>query len=155
MVKKIGWFLYSFSRQENFMLGYLVTILATALSLLVTDLVIPGVDIASFPTALVAAAVIGFVNAFIKPVLSFFSFPITLLTLGLFALVINGLCFWLASVLVPGFAVKGLLAFILGPIVLSLASTALNNYFAARGIGTHPVVKGAAPAESLDAGKKS
>lgn len=118
------------------MIGVLVTILATALGLLIVDLVVPGVDISNFPAALIAAVVIGFINGFIKPILSILSLPITFLTLGLFALVINGICFWLASILVPGFSVHGLLGIILGPIVLSLASTFLNKYFAGKGIGT-------------------
>lgn len=112
------------------MLGYFLTTLITALSLLVVDLAVPGVDIASFPAALLAGVSIGLVNTFIKPVLSILSLPITFLTLGLFSFVVNGICFWLASVFVPGFAVHGALALILGPIVLSLASTFLNRYFA-------------------------
>jgi putative membrane protein len=117
------------------MLGLFLTTLITALSLLVVDLVIPGVSIATFPAALLAALSIGLVNSLIKPVLSVLSLPINFLTLGSFSLVINGVCFWLASLLVPGFTVHGLLAIILGPIVLSFASTLLNQYFAEKGIG--------------------
>jgi putative membrane protein len=114
---------------------YLVTILATALGLLVDDLVVPGIEIANFPAALLAAAAIGFVNATIRPILSILSLPINFLSLGLFSLVINGVCLWLAAILVPGFAIHGLLAFILGPVVLSLASSFLNNYFAEKKLG--------------------
>lgn len=117
------------------MIGVLLTTLATALGLLIVDLVVPGVDISNFPAALIAAVAIGLVNGLIKPILSILSLPITFLTLGLFALVINGICFWLASILVPGFSVQGVLGIILGPIVLSLASTFLNKYFAGKGIG--------------------
>lgn len=120
------------------MVGFLLTTLATALSLLVVDLIVPGVDLANFPAAIIAALAIGLINGTVKPVLSFFSLPINFLTLGLFALVINGLCFWLAAVLVPGFYVSGLLAFFLGPVVLSFGSTLINNYFAERGIGALP-----------------
>jgi putative membrane protein len=114
------------------MLGYFLTTLITALSLLVVDIVVPGVNLANFPAAIVAAIAIGFVNAFVKPVLSVLSLPVNFLTLGLFSLVVNGLCFWLASVFVPGFIVSGPLAFLLGPVVLSFASTLLNNYFVAK-----------------------
>lgn len=117
------------------MLGFFLTTLVTALSLLIADIAIPGVDIATFPAALLAAIAIGFVNGSIKPILSLLTLPINFLTLGLFSLVVNGLCFWLASLLVPGFAVNGLLAFVLGPVVLSFASTFLNNYFAEKGMG--------------------
>ena len=112
------------------MLGFFGTTLITALSLLVVDLVIPGVNIATFPAALLAAIAIGFVNGSIKPVLSLLTLPINFLTLGAFSLVVNGICFWLASLLVPGFAVHGFLAFILGPVVLSFATTFLSKYFA-------------------------
>ena len=117
------------------MFGFALTTLITALSLLIVDLVVPGVVLANFPAAIIAAIAIGFVNAFVKPILSFLSLPINFLTLGAFSLVINGVCFWLASLLVPGFAVHGLLAFILGPVVLSLGTTFLNNYFVGKGMG--------------------
>ncbi|MBF2002952.1 MAG: phage holin family protein [Synechococcales cyanobacterium M58_A2018_015] len=112
------------------MLGFFFTTLATALSLLVVDLVVPGVNIANFPAAMVAALVVGLINSSVRPVLLALSLPLNFLTLGLFSFVVNGLCFWLASVLVPGFAVRGLIAFLLGPVILSFVSTLLNRYFA-------------------------
>ena len=112
------------------MVGYFVTILATALGLLVVDMVVPGVEIANFPAALIAAIVIGFVNAFIAPVVKLLSLPITFITLGLFSFVVNGLLLWLASVIVPGFTMNGIVALIFAPIVLSFVSTFLNKYFA-------------------------
>jgi len=102
--------------------------LATALSLLILDLVVPGVRIETITAAAIAAASVGLVNAFIKPVLQAVSIPITVLSFGLFAIVVNGLCFWLSSLAVPGFYVQGILGFILGPIALSFVSTALGNY---------------------------
>ncbi|PZO38859.1 MAG: hypothetical protein DCF19_15410 [Pseudanabaena frigida] len=117
------------------MIGYFVTILATALGLLVVDMVVPGVDIANFPSALIAAIVIGLVNAFIRPVLQLLSMPLTFVTLGLFSFILNGILLWIASIIVPGFTMSGLLAFILAPIVLSFSSTFLNKYFAEKGVG--------------------
>jgi putative membrane protein len=119
----------------NKMLGFFLTTLVTALSLLVVDLAVPGVDIATFPAALLAAISIGIVNGSIRPILSLLSMPINFLSLGLFSLLVNGFCFWLASLLVPGFYVHGLLAIILAPVVLSLSSTFLNNYVSERGFG--------------------
>ena len=119
---------------NNNIIGYLVTTLATALGLLIVDLAVPGVDIANFPAAMLAAVAVGGVNSTIRPVLSLLSLPINFLSLGLFSLVVNGFCFWLAALFVPGFTASGLLAFLLGPIVLSFASTFLNNYFAERKI---------------------
>ncbi|MBD2190057.1 phage holin family protein [Pseudanabaena mucicola] len=118
------------------MIGYFLTILATALGLLIVDLIVPGVDIANFPSALLAAIVIGLVNAFIRPVLQVLSLPLTFITLGLFSFILNGLLLWIASIIVPGFTMNGLLAFILAPIVLSFCSTFLNKYFAERRTGT-------------------
>lgn len=117
------------------MIGFFLTTLISALGLLVVDLVLPGVHIATFPAALLAAIVLGLVNGSIKPVLSTLALPINFVTLGAFSLVINGVCFWLASLLVPGFTVHGLLAVVLGPVVLSFVSTFLNKYFAERGVG--------------------
>lgn len=116
--------------------GFFVTTIATALGLLIVDLVVPGVDIANFPAAMVAAVAVGAVNSVIRPVLSVLSLPINFLSLGLFSFIVNGFCFWLASLFVPGFLVSGPLAFIFGPVILSFASTFLNNYFAEKKIGS-------------------
>jgi putative membrane protein len=102
--------------------------LATALSLLVVDLVVPGVTITTITAAAIAAVSVGLVNAFIKPILQTVAVPINFLTFGLFSLVVNGFSFWLASLAVPGFYVQGILGFILGPIVLASVSTFLGNY---------------------------
>ena len=120
---------------NNNIIAYLVTTLATALGLLVIDTVVPGVDIANFPAAMLAAVAVGGINSTIRPVLSILSLPINFLSLGLFSLVVNGVCLWLAALLVPGFAINGLVAFILGPIILSFASTFLNNYFDEKKVG--------------------
>ncbi|HEY9877409.1 MAG TPA: phage holin family protein [Leptolyngbyaceae cyanobacterium] len=121
------------------MLLYALSVLATALALLVVDIIFPGVYLANFPAALIAGAVIGLVNASIRPVLSTLTLPINFLTLGAFSLVVNGLCFWLASVLTPGFGVHGLLAFLVGPVILASTSTFLNRYLGERDL---PVLKG-------------
>lgn len=114
------------------MLGFLFTTLATALSLLVVDIAVPGVNLANFPAATIAAIAIGAVNSSIKPALSTLSMPLNIISLGFASLVVNGLCFWLAAVLVPGFAVRGLLAFFLGPVILSFVNTFLTQYFVSR-----------------------
>lgn len=116
------------------MLRFVLTTLVTAISLIVVDLLIPGVGIATFPVALGAAIAIGFVNGSIKPLIKLLSLPITLLSLGGFSLVINGFCFWLASLVVPGFTIHGVLAFVLGPIVLSMVSTLLSDYVVRKGL---------------------
>lgn len=111
------------------MIGSLLTILATTLSLLVVDIIFSGVNIANFPAALLAAVSIGLINTGVKPILSLLSLPLNILSLGSFTLVINGLCFWLASLFVPGFKVAGLIAFIVAPIILSFVNTLISKYF--------------------------
>ncbi|MBE9002964.1 MULTISPECIES: phage holin family protein [unclassified Nostoc] len=118
------------------MLTPLLTALATALSLLIVDLVVPGVNIANFPAALIAALVIGLINGSVKPVLSALSLPLNFLSFGAFSLVVNGLCFWLAAVLVPGFSVSGIIGFLLGPVILTFANTFINNYFVEKNLLT-------------------
>ncbi|MEO0970004.1 MAG: phage holin family protein [Cyanobacteria bacterium J06639_18] len=110
------------------MVGYFLTVLGTALSLLVVDIIFPGINIATFSSALIAAVIIGLVNSFIKPILYLLTLPLNLITLGLFSLVVNGICFWVASLFAPGFTVSGTLSFIFGPIILSLVSSFLMNY---------------------------
>lgn len=112
------------------MLRTFFTLLATALSLLVVDLAVPGVNIATFPAALIAAVAIGGVNSSVKPILSALSMPLNFVSFGAFSLIVNGICFWLASLFVPGFSVSGPLAIILGPIILSFVNTFLSQYFA-------------------------
>ncbi|MBD2508959.1 MAG: phage holin family protein [Nostoc sp.] len=118
------------------MLTPLLTALATALSLLIVDLVVPGVNIANFPAAMIAALVVGLINGSVKPVLSALSLPLNFLSFGAFSLVVNGLCFWLAAVLVPGFSVNGIIGFLLGPVILTFANTFINNYFVERNLLT-------------------
>ncbi|MEL6221242.1 MAG: phage holin family protein [Cyanobacteria bacterium J06627_8] len=115
--------------------GFFLTTLITALSVLVVNLIIPGVGISSFAAALLAGVSIGVVNGFVKPIVMILSLPATILTLGFFSLIVNGFCFWLASAFVPGFTVNGFFAFFLGPILLSIVSTLLTNLAIREGIG--------------------
>jgi putative membrane protein len=129
------------------MVRSLVTLVTVALSLLVVDLIVPGVNISTFVAALIAGLAIGAVNATVRPVVSTLSLPLNFVTFGLFSLVVNGFCFWLASVLVPGFGVHGLLGFILGPVVLSFVNTFLTTYLAER----RPGLVGAKATPELEA----
>lgn len=100
------------------MVAFLVTLLVTALSLLILSRLNIGLEIKDTGTALVAALVLGLLNAFLRPILGFFFFPLTLLTFGLFALVLNAVVFYLASVLVDGFRIRSPLTALIGPILL-------------------------------------
>lgn len=93
-----------------------------ALALAATAWLLPGVIVTSWPALAVAALVLGLVNAVVRPILFLLTLPITLLTLGLFYLVVNGLAFGLAAGVVPGFEVAGLGSAILGALLVSLFS---------------------------------
>jgi len=104
----------------------IINLILSAVAVLVSAYIIPGVQVSSFFTALVVAIVLGIVNGIIKPILVILTLPINLLTLGLFTFIINGLLIILVSKIVPGFYVSSLLAAILFSIVLSLVSTFIS-----------------------------
>jgi len=93
-----------------------------ALALLLVTYLVPNIHVANFTTALLAALVIGLVNMLIKPILVILTLPITILTLGLFILVINGLLFYGVGHWLQGFEVKTLIAGIIGALVYSVLS---------------------------------
>jgi len=113
------------------MLRLLVNWILSAVAVWVVAQVVPGVYVGGWRSALIAALVIGFINATIGLVLKVITFPLTVVTLGLFWLVINALMLELASVLLsPGFRVNGFLAAFFGAIVLSLVNMLLKAIIA-------------------------
>jgi putative membrane protein len=108
------------------MVNLLVNWLLSAVSLMVVAHVIRGFEVTSLKTALVAALVIGLVNATLGLFLKILTFPITLLTLGIFWIVINALMLKLAASLVSGFTIQGFLPAFFGAIVLSLVNVFLK-----------------------------
>lgn len=104
------------------MVGFIVRALVAALGLWVAAKIVPGIEEHSTVSLLLAAVLLGVVNAVIRPILTILTLPITILTLGLFLLVINGLMLMLVTVFVHGVVVHGLWAAILGSIVISLTS---------------------------------
>ena len=108
------------------MLRLLAVWLINALALLAVAYVLPGIAVADFTTAMVAALVLGLVNALIRPVLILLTLPATILTLGLFIFVINGLLFWMVGSWLQGFTVSGFWWGFLGAIVYSIVSWALS-----------------------------
>jgi putative membrane protein len=100
--------------------------LINAVALIAVAYLLPGIAVASFVTALVAALVLGLVNAIIRPILVLLTLPATLLTLGLFIFVINGLLFWFVGSFIDGFVVAGFWWGVIGAIAYSLLSWALS-----------------------------
>ncbi|HZT32387.1 MAG TPA: phage holin family protein [Bryobacteraceae bacterium] len=105
----------------------IVNWLLSALALWIVAQVIPGISVSSFGTALFATVIIALVNSTIGFVLKLLTLPLTLLTLGLFLLVVNAFLLKLASLFVPGFAVRGFLAALIGSVVLTLLSSLLRQ----------------------------
>lgn len=115
---------YSISyRRRSWVIRWLVTTVA----LLVTATIIPGVHVNNVLTALLAAVVIGIVNAYVRPVFLFFTLPLNLLTLGLFTFVINGLMLLLAAFFVRGFQVTGFWSAVFGALLMSIVSSIINK----------------------------
>lgn len=112
------------------MLQLLARILLNALAVMLVAYLVPGVTVSGFPMAFLAALVIGLINALIRPLIELLSLPITILTLGLFTLVINALMFWLASAIVPGFTVSGFGAAFWGGLVFWVVSWLTNALIA-------------------------
>lgn len=104
----------------------LIVWLINALALVALPYIVGGVQIASFGTALLAALLLGLVNSLVRPVLVLLTLPITLVTLGLFIFVINGLLFWLVASFLEGFHVTGFWPAFFGALVYSLISWALS-----------------------------
>lgn len=108
------------------MLKLLLVWLINAIALLAVAYLMPSISVASFTTALVAALILGLMNTIIRPLLLLLTLPVTVLTLGLFIFVINGLLFWFVGTSVEGFVVGGFWAGVIGAIVYSLISWALS-----------------------------
>jgi len=114
-------------------MGFLARILINALAIFFAAAVVPGVEISGPLAALGAGLVFGLVNAVVRPVLVIFTLPLTLLTLGLFLLVLNGFCFWLTSALVKGFEVHGFWPALFGALLVSVVSWLLTAFLSDRG----------------------
>ena len=107
-------------------LHLLVHWLLSAISIVIVAHLIPGFHVATFGTALIAAIVIGLVNATVGLVLKVITFPLTILTLGLFWFIINALMLQLAAAFVIGFRIDGFIPAFVGSVVLSLVNLLLK-----------------------------
>ena len=110
------------------MTRFLVHTLVLAVAIWITTQVVPGVSVASWAALALAALVLGAVNAIVRPVLVVLTLPITVLTLGLFYLVVNGAAFGLAAALVPGFGLASWTSAILGALLTSVCSWFLGIF---------------------------
>jgi putative membrane protein len=105
----------------------IVVWILNAVALLAVAYLVPGILVASFGSAMIAALVLGLLNALVKPVLILLTLPITIVTLGLFLLVLNALVFWFAGSVLKGFQVQGFWWAVLGAILYSIISTIFSS----------------------------
>ena len=106
---------------------FLARLVLNGVAIILAAYVLPGLHVDGVFAALVAGAILGFVNAIVRPVLFLLTLPLTLVTLGLFIFVLNALCFGLTAWLVPGFSVDGFWWAVLGALLVSMVSWVLNG----------------------------
>jgi putative membrane protein len=108
--------------EENIMFGFIIRVLIGMAGLWLAAFLIHGIQYDSLLALLIAAVILGIANAIVRPILIVLTLPISILTLGLFLFVVNGVVFWLVGQFSPGFHVHGLLNAVLGAIVTGLVS---------------------------------
>jgi putative membrane protein len=120
-------------REETLYIGYsvpvrvLARVLLNGIAIGVAAYFVPGLSLAGPATALIAGLILGVVNVFVRPVLLLLTFPLTLVTLGLFIFVVNALCLGLTAAIVPGFDIAGFWSMLFGALIVSIVSWILNG----------------------------
>lgn len=109
--------------------NFILTWLLTAIALLITAYFVPGFNVSGIGAAAFAAIVLGLVNAVVRPILIVLTLPLTILTLGLFLLVVNAISIGLVGFLSPGVQVEGFFPALFASIVLTLVASVLNLFF--------------------------
>ena len=110
------------------MIGFLIRLLINVLGLWVASRLVPGLQFASGSALLIAALLLGIVNAFVRPILVLLTLPLTVVTLGLFLLVVNALMLMLVAALMDGFAIAGFGSALFGAIVTGLVSWIASSF---------------------------
>lgn len=112
------------------MRGFLLRWLFNAIAIALTTRIVQGVQVPDFTAAILAALILGIVNAFIRPVVLLFTLPINLLTLGLFTLIVNTLMLYIVAAVVPSFVITGFIPALVGALLIAIISTLLSHIFA-------------------------
>ncbi len=102
--------------------------LVITVAILIASKILPGIHVESLKTAIMAAAILGIINTFLRPVLLILTLPLTILTLGIFAFVINAFMLLLVAYFVPGFEIDGFLWAFLGALIISVVSWIANRF---------------------------
>ncbi|HEY0908378.1 MAG TPA: phage holin family protein [Candidatus Paceibacterota bacterium] len=106
----------------------IVKIVIVALAIMGLPRFVPGVAVAGFYYALIAALAIGAINLLIKPLISLVTLPINIFTLGLFGLLVNGGLLWLVALYVPGFSIDGYLPAFIGALAIALINWVISKF---------------------------
>lgn len=114
--------------QVTFMMVLLTRWLVITAAILLASSLLSGIHVASVPTAFLAAAILGILNTFLRPVLLLLTLPLTVLTLGIFAFVLNALMLLLVAYFVPGLEIDGFFWAFLGALMISIASWLANRF---------------------------
>jgi putative membrane protein len=114
-------------------MGFLLRVLVNAVAIYLVAAIVPGISVSGLLTALGAGLVLGLINAIVRPVLILLTLPVTLVTLGLFLVVLNAFCLWLTAQLVRGFEVHGVWPALFGALLISVVSWILNAFVSDRG----------------------
>jgi putative membrane protein len=109
----------------------LIRLIINAIVFYLIALYVPGFHISGWTAAIIAAVIFGLVNAIIRPIVLLLSLPATILTLGLFVIVVNALMFWLTVWITPGFKVDGFMPALIGGVIMTVVSIITNHLFKA------------------------
>jgi putative membrane protein len=109
---------------------FFARLVLNGIAIIIAAWIVPGLQLTGVLPALVAGAILGIVNALVRPVLIILTLPLTLVTLGLFIFVINALCLGLTAAIVPGFEISGGGAALIGAVLVSIVSWVLNGLLA-------------------------
>ncbi|HQK99583.1 MAG TPA: phage holin family protein [Smithellaceae bacterium] len=115
------------------MLIFITRWLVITVAILAASWILSGIHVDSVATAIIAAAVLGLVNIFIRPILLILTLPLTILTLGIFAFLLNAFLLAAVAYFIPGFEVEGFFAAFMGAIIISVVSWIANRFIQARG----------------------
>jgi putative membrane protein len=102
--------------------------LVITVAILISSMFIPGIKVDSLSTAIIAAGLLGIINAFVRPILIILTLPLNILTLGLFSFLINAFLLWLVAYFVEGFAVDGFSSAFFGALVISIVNWLVNRF---------------------------
>jgi putative membrane protein len=117
-------------------MNFLLRLIINGIVMYCIALYVPGIHTNGFGAALLAALIFGIVNAIIRPIVLLLTLPLTVITLGLFVIIVNALMFWLATWIAPGFKVDGFTPALIGGIIMAIVGIITNHLFKERPVRT-------------------